>query len=644
MTMLALSMMVGVVCDDAIIVLENIYRHMEGGAGPIQAAKEGTSEIAFAAMAATFSIAAVFIPVAFMGGIIGRFFYQFGVTVAASVIISLVIALILIPMLCSRFLKIEVKHGKIYQGFDQFYEKFENRYRSALAFCLKHRWLVVLSASIIFAGSIGILTILKLEFIPKSDQNRFMVRLEAPTGSTLQYTDEKLRKVENLILTMPETKGLYSAIGTGPSQEVNKGLLLVALKDRGERKRSQQKIMDDLRSKIQEVPGAKIYVEDPFQGITQGGKRGTSVQFDIKGQEMEKLEKISDQIMGELMKSPGIVDVSSDLELTKPEVRVLIDRNKASDVGVEIQEISSTVMQMIGGQQVSKFKDEEKAKRYDVRIRLIKDQRMSPEDISQISIRTPRGGLIKLAQVVKVEEGIGPNLINRRDRQRSSTVYADVSGRKTLGEAITEVEELAKRFIPPGYSYSFVGSAEVFKESFQYLIMALIQAIIIVYMVLAIQFNSFLHPLTVMLALPLSTMGAFGALYVTGDTLSIISMIGMITLTALVVKNSILLVDYTNTLRERGTERNQAVLQASPVRLRPILMTAVTTILGVLPVALGYSAGGEVRAGMGRATFGGMFISTLLTLFVVPVAYTLLDDLQEKVKILFKGKEKLGTP
>jgi HAE1 family hydrophobic/amphiphilic exporter-1 len=617
---------------------------MEGGAGPIQAAKEGTSEIAFAAMAATFSIAAVFIPVAFMGGIIGRFFYQFGVTVAASVIISLVIALILIPMLCSRFLKIEVKHGKIYQGFDQFYEKFENRYRSALAFCLKHRWLVVLSASIIFAGSIGILTILKLEFIPKSDQNRFMVRLEAPTGSTLQYTDEKLRKVENLILTMPETKGLYSAIGTGPSQEVNKGLLLVALKDRGERKRSQQKIMDDLRSKIQEVPGAKIYVEDPFQGITQGGKRGTSVQFDIKGQEMEKLEKISDQIMGELMKSPGIVDVSSDLELTKPEVRVLIDRNKASDVGVEIQEISSTVMQMIGGQQVSKFKDEEKAKRYDVRIRLIKDQRMSPEDISQISIRTPRGGLIKLAQVVKVEEGIGPNLINRRDRQRSSTVYADVSGRKTLGEAITEVEELAKRFIPPGYSYSFVGSAEVFKESFQYLIMALIQAIIIVYMVLAIQFNSFLHPLTVMLALPLSTMGAFGALYVTGDTLSIISMIGMITLTALVVKNSILLVDYTNTLRERGTERNQAVLQASPVRLRPILMTAVTTILGVLPVALGYSAGGEVRAGMGRATFGGMFISTLLTLFVVPVAYTLLDDLQEKVKILFKGKEKLGTP
>jgi HAE1 family hydrophobic/amphiphilic exporter-1 len=315
---------------------------------------------------------------------------------------------------------------------------------------------------------------------------------------------------------------------------------------------------------------------------------------------------------------------------------VLIDRNKAADVGVEIQEISSTVLQMIGGQQISKFKDEKRAKRYDVRVRLIKDQRMNPEDISQISIRTPRGGLIKLAQVVKVEEGIGPNLINRQDRQRSSTVYADVSGGKTLGEAITEIEELAKRFIPPGYSHSFVGFAEVYQESFKYLIMALIQAIIIIYMVLALQFNSFLHPLTVMLALPLSTMGAFGALYMTGDTLSIISMIGMITLTALVVKNSILLVDYTNTLRERGIERDQAVLQASPVRLRPILMTAVTTILGVLPVALGYSAGGEVRAGMGRATFGGMFISTLLTLFVVPVAYTLLDDLQRKVKTFFK--------
>jgi HAE1 family hydrophobic/amphiphilic exporter-1 len=429
-------------------------------------------------------------------------------------------------------------------------------------------------------------------------------------------------------------------IGQGARQEVNKSLLLVALKDRNERKRSQHQMMDELRKKIREIPGFKAYVED-FADIAIGGKRSTPVQFDIRGAEMERLEKISNQIMGEMMKSPGIVDVSSDLELTKPEVRVLIDRNKASDVGVDIQEISSIVLQMIGGQQVSKFKDSERAKRYDVRIRLIKDQRMNPDDISQISIRTPKGGLIKLAQVVKVEEGIGPNLINRSDRQRSSTIYADTTGGKALGEAIKEVEGLAKRFIPSGYSYGFVGHAEAFKESFQYLIMALIQAIIIVYMVLAMQFNSFLHPLTVMLALPLSTMGAFGALYVMGDTISIISMIGMITLTALVVKNSILLVDYTNTLRERGMERNQAVLQASPVRLRPILMTAVTTILGVLPVAMGYSAGGEARAGMGRATFGGMFVSTLLTLFVVPVAYTLLDDLQEKVKILLKGKKKI---
>jgi HAE1 family hydrophobic/amphiphilic exporter-1 len=639
MTMLALSMMVGVVCDDAIIVLENIYRHMEEGADPIKAAKEGTSEIAFAAMAATFSIVAVFIPVAFMGGIIGRFFYQFGVTVAASVIVSLVVALILIPMLCSKFLKIEVRQSKVYRFFDRSYEKLENQYRSVLIFCLRHRWLIVLIALIIFVGSIGILSMLKSEFIPKSDQSRFMVRVEAPPGSTLQYTDEKVRKVENLILTMPETKGLFSSIGTGARQEVNKGLLLVALKERSERRRPQHQIMDELRKEIRGIPGFKVYVED-FADIAIGGKRSTPVQFDIRGTEMERLEKISNQIIGEMMRSPGIVDVSSDLELTKPEVRVLVDRNKASDVGVDIQEISSTILQMIGGQQVSKFKDTERAKRYDVRIRLIKDQRMNPDDISQISIRTPKGGLIKLTQVVKVEEGIGPNLINRSDRQRSSTIYADTAGRKALGEVIAEVEGLAKKYIPSGYSYGFVGRAEVFRESFQYLIIALIQAIIIVYMVLAMQFNSFLHPLTVMLALPLSTVGAFGALYLTGDTLSIMSMIGMITLTALVVKNSILLVDYTNTLRERGAERNQAVLQASPVRLRPILMTAVTTILGVLPVAMGYSAGGEARAGMGRATFGGIFVSTLLTLFVVPVVYTLLDDLKGKVKILLKGKKK----
>ncbi len=465
-----------------------------------------------------------------------------------------------------------------------------------------------------------------------------MIHVEAPTGSTLHYTDDKIRKVEDLVLSIPETRSLFSAIGTGARKEVNKGVLIISLKDRRERERSQHQIMADVRKKLREIPGFKAYVED-FAPIAVGGRRGVPLQFDIKGPEIERLEKISNQIMAEMVSSQGIVDVSSDLELTKPEVRVLIDRNKASDVGVDIREISSAVLQMIGGQEVSKFKDSERAKRYDVRIRLIKDQRMNPEDIAQISIRTPKGGLIKLAQVVKVDEGIGPNLINRRDRQRSSTIYADTVGGKKLGEAITEVESLARKYIPAGYSYSFFGQAEAFRESFQYLIMALIQAIIIVYMVLAMQFNSFLHPFTVMLALPLSTVGAFGALYLTGDTISIISMIGMITLTALVVKNSILLVDYTNTLRERGMQRNEAVLQAAPVRLRPILMTAVTTILGVLPVALGYSAGGEVRAGMGRATFGGMFASTLLTLFVVPVAYTLLDDLQNKMRILFKRRQ-----
>ncbi len=639
MTMLGLSMMVGVVIDDAIIVLENTYRHMEEGADPVRAAKEGTSEIAFAAMAATFSIAAVFIPVAFMGGIIGRFFYQFGVTVAASVIASLVIALILIPMLCSRFLRIESKEGKVYRFFNRSYERLENRYRNTLAFCLKHRWMVVSISIFIFLGSILMLVNLKKEFVPKSDESRFIVRIETPTGSTLQYTDDKMRKIEKLLLSYPEARGIFSAIGTGSRQEVNKGYLLVSLTERNKRKRSQMEIMKEIRRQIREIPGFRAYVEN-FAPISVGGRRGAPLQFDIKGAQVEKLEKLSNQIMGEMMKSPGMVDISSDLELTKPEVRVFIDRDKAADAGVDIREISSTVLQMIGGQQVSKFKDVDRAKRYDVRIRLVKGQRMAPEDISQISIRTPKGGLIKLAQVVRVEEGIGPNLINRKDRQRSTTIYADMAGDKRLGEAIAEVEGLAKRYLPSGYSYSFFGQAEAFKESFHYLINALIQAILIVYMILAIQFNSFVHPLSIMLALPLSTVGAFGALYMTGDTISIISMIGMITLTALVVKNSILLVDYTNTLRERGMERNQAVLQASPVRLRPILMTAVTTILGVLPVALGYSAGGEVRAGMGRATFGGMFASTLLTLFVVPVVYTLLDDVQRKIRNLLKRKEK----
>lgn len=305
MTMLALSMMVGVVIDDAIIVLENTYRHMEEGADPLTAAKEGTSEIAFAAMAATFSIAAVFIPVAFMGGIIGRFFYQFGITVAASVIASLVIALILIPMLCSRYLKIESKHGKVYRFFDRSYEKLENRYRGALVFCLSHRGLIVLIAGVTFAGSIGILALLKSEFIPKSDQSRFVIRMETPTGSTLHYTDDKMKSVENLVLSLPEARSIFTTIGVGAQKEVNKGLLLVSLKERNERERSQQKIMDDLREKIREIPGFKAYVEE-FQDIAVGGRRSAPLQLDIKGPDMMDLEKLSNQIMREMAKSPGI--------------------------------------------------------------------------------------------------------------------------------------------------------------------------------------------------------------------------------------------------------------------------------------------------------------------------------------------------
>ncbi len=639
MTMLALSMMVGVVIDDAIIVLENSYRHMEEGKDPMRAAREGTSEIAFAAMTATFSIIAVFIPVAFMGGLIGRFFFQFGVTVATSVAASLTVALIFIPMLCSRFLKVEMRQGKAYRFFNRSYEKLEDRYRRALGFSLQHRWMVVLIAVVVFLGSLGILANLKAEFIPKADENRFLVHVEAPTGSSLQYTDERMEKLERMVLSLPEVKSVFSSIGVGARKEVNKGYLMVALKDRNERERSQHEIMNELRGMFRSVSGVKAYVEH-FQPVALGGRRGAPLQLDLKGADMKELERISNQIMEEMVRSPGLVDVSSDIELTKPEVRVYIDRNKASDVGVDIREISLTVLQMIGGQEVSKFKDIERAKRYDVRVRLIKDQRMTPDDISQISIRTPKGGLIKLAQVVTVEEGVGPNVITRKDRQRSATLYADTSGGKTLGEAISEAEALAKKHLPAGYTHSFFGHAEAFKESFYYLIHALIQAIVIIYMVLAMQFNSFLHPLTVMLALPLSTAGAFGALYVTGDTISIISMIGMITLTALVIKNSILLVDYTNQLREKGMERNAAVLQAAPVRLRPILMTAVTTMIGVLPVALGYSAGGEMRAGMGRATFGGMFASTLLTLFVVPVAYTLMDDIRGAGRRLFGMERK----
>jgi HAE1 family hydrophobic/amphiphilic exporter-1 len=635
MTMLAMSLCTGLVVDDAIIVLENIHRYGEMGKDSITAAQEGTNEISFAATAATLSIVAVFLPVAFISGLIGRFYYQFGVTVSAAVLISLFMALTLTPMLCSRFLRVTKKHGRIYEMLEQAFIATEQAYRRTLEKALNHRILFAAGAAAIFFVSLGLFKILGSELVQKEDRDDFMVRLECPVGISLPEADKKLFACEKFLRTLPELQSVFALIGGGGGfrQETNKGFMFVQLKKSWARERTQQEIMSQARKELNRIPGVAAYVEDVT--MIGGGMSGRNapLQFKIKGPELTVLQDLSSKIISQLRSIPGLVGVGSDMELTKPEVRVYIDRDKAGDLGVDVRAIASAINTLIGGRDISKFK--QGGKTYDVMVRLVSDQRSTFADINRLLVRTNSGELIRLSNVVQVKEEIGPDLINRFDRQRSTTIYANLEG-KTLGDAVEETKDIVKKTLPAGYSIEFSGQAETMAETIKSIVFVFALTTLITYMVLASQFESFVHPFTIMLAVPLGVTGALATLFITRNTINIMSLIGMIMLLGLVIKNSILLVDYTNVLRATGMNKRDALLQAGPVRLRPILMTAISTVAGVLPVALGLGAGGASRAPMGIAVAGGMTTSTLLTLYVVPVVYSLLDDVLEKAQSLVK--------
>lgn len=639
LTMLALTLCTGMVIDDAIIIIENIYRHQEEGESRVDAARKGSSEIAFAAMAATFSIVGVFIPVAFMGGIIGRFFFQFGVTVSVTILLSLFIALTLIPMLSSQFLTYTRTRGFLFNILETAFKALEDAYRKSLGLCLKHKAIVVGITLTIFILSFFLGSFIGIEFTPKHDQGKFIVRMETPIGSSIDFTEQKLEEAEKILCGLPYISHIISVIGFGETQEVHKILIFSIMKPRSQRETSQHKAMAYLRRRLCQIPDIKVFLEEVSSVGDVGGERKTAVSFDIMGMDLEKVLYISEKTMEEMRKIPYIVDVDDNLELKKPYVRIFIDRDKAGDLGVDIRNIASTIYTLIAGERlsISKFKDPVKGKKYDIRLRLTLPYRDKPESINQLLVRGETGNLVRLSNLVEIQETLGPNVINRKDRQKVATIYADTEKGMTSDEALTLGMDIAKKYIPDE-SYTVVpsGQAETMRESFDYLRLALILAIILTYIILASQFDHFIHPLTVMLALPLTTAGAFGALLVTQNDLSIMSMIGIIMLMGIVTKNSILLVDYTNTLRSRGIDRENAILTASPVRLRPILMTAFSTIAAVLPTALALGEGSEIRQPMAVVVAGGMATSTLLTLFVVPVGYILLDELSMKIRGMAK--------
>ncbi len=638
MTLLALALAVGVVIDDAIVVLENIERHRELGESPRDAAAKGTREIAFAATAATLSIAVVFLPVMFVKGLVGSVLGEFGVTVAASVMFSLLVAFTLTPMLAARMPPpAERAHGSIYHRLEQGFDALESAYRRALDWALLHRAAVLGVAVASLVVSCGLGSRLGAEFFPPSDEGRLFVMMETPPGSNLDETLERLGQAERYMLAQPELQGLFAGVGvSGPEGpgSVNNAVFVAILKPRDQRERGAQELMADARQALGGIPGLRVRVFDPSQ-FFGGGSQG-ELEFRVRGNlELGELDAVADRFIQALEKRSGFVDLTKSLKLGLPEVRVVPDREKAAALGVDADTIATVVQASIGGLDIGKFKD--RGHRYDIRVRLEEGERADPESIGRLYVRTRSGEVVELRNLVRIETGAAPSKITRHDRLRSVSVSANLEG-VAVGEAIAQVNELAETILPDGASVSFAGSAEAFLESLRQFGLAIGLSILVIYMLLAAQFESLLHPLTVMLALPLSLVGALGALYLLsltgrpGMTLNLFSLIGIILLFGLVTKNSILLVDFANQLRREGMDKVQAMRTAAPVRMRPVLMTALSMIFGVVPAAIGVGPGAESRQPMAIVTGAGMLSSTVLTLLVVPVFYLVLDDLVERLR------------
>jgi hydrophobe/amphiphile efflux-1 (HAE1) family protein len=632
-TVLGLTLVVGIVVDDAIMVLENIYRHREHGEGKVKAASVGAREITFAAAATTAAIVAIFMPVAFMKGIIGKFFFQFGVTISVAVLISLLEALTLTPMRCSRFLEVGERRGRLGQTVDRLFARLSARYLKALEPALHHRIFVVAGAALFFVASLFIYPLLRQEFVPPQDTNSFQIRFQTPVGTSLDVTEEKMRQVEGILSSRGEVEGNFSFIGGFGGGEVNTGMMFVSMKEPRDRpvdekaghRLSQQELMNVIRGATSSIPGIRAALVDPSQqGFSASRGGGFPIELSIRGRDWNQLAGYSRQIMEEMAQSGKVTDVNSDYQVGMPEVRVVPDRDKAADLGVSMADIGNTINAAIGGTRVGKYK--EGGRRYDIRVRLLGPQRQRPEDINGLYVRGATGSMTRLSDLVKIEQQPTLQAITRKDRERAITIFGNVAPGASQADAIAVSEKIARGILPEGYRAIPSGTSQAFAESFESLRFAFVLGLIVAYMVLAAQFNAFTHPLTVLLALPFSITGALFMLWAFGQSMNVYSMLGLILLMGIAKKNSIMLVDFTNQIRDRGVERHAAIMQACPIRLRPILMTSASTIAGAIPPALALGAGAETQRPMAIALIGGMLVSTALTLFVVPAFYSLLDD------------------
>ncbi|MBI1816327.1 MAG: efflux RND transporter permease subunit [Deltaproteobacteria bacterium] len=629
LTMLGLVLSTGVVIDDAVVVLENIFRHMEErGEDAMSAAQSATREISLAVMATTLSLVVIFLPVAFMSGRVGRFFNSYGITVACSIMVSLLISFTLTPMLCSRFLK--VKHTDGRSRDRGIYPAIERLYGAVLHWSLEHRW-VIIALSIATVYSTGpLFRALGKDFLPQDDQSEFEVIVQTPDGYSLNRSEQAFKDLEQKLRALPGVTHLLSSIGDvsgrlkAGSGPVTQGSIYVRLVDLEQRALSQKAIMSQARQLLEQYPDLRTSVQNVnlFAG---GGQRQTEIELDLTGPSLEKLEEYSNRLIAGMRVTKGIVDVDTTLSVRQPELRVEVSRQKASEFGIKVQDIAATLQTLVGGEPVTKYKEEQD--QYDVWLRAELLDRSDPHALSDIMVATPRGELVKLANLATLSEERGPAQIDRANRQRKVTIVANLDG-IPLNVATEQINAIiAGLDFPPMYRAEFSGRAKALGETGRNFFIAFLLSLIFMYMILAAQFESFLHPITILLALPLSIPFALVSLLIMGDTLNIYSVLGLFMLFGIVKKNGILQIDYTNTLRRDGWERDAAILAANQVRLRPILMTTVMLVAGMIPIALGRGPGSATRASMAKVIIGGQALCLLLSLLLTPVAYSLFDDL-----------------
>jgi HAE1 family hydrophobic/amphiphilic exporter-1 len=636
LTLMALALSIGFLIDDAIVVRENIFRHMEKkGEDAVTAASVGTWEVGLAVISTTLTIVAVFMPIAFTGGIAGLFFRQFGITASAAVLLSLFEAFTFAPMLSSRFFTVVERGrkgfwGELAERWGRIYDRIDEGYRSLLAWSLKHRGTVIAIGVASFIPALILLPFLGINFIRGGAvTDRIGISVDAPPGSSLRTTDRIISRMEKLIAPYPEVDYILSLVGSLEGK-ADSGSIYVGLKEKVNGKKvSVSEFRNKIRPLLEGIPGAKI----SLQSMSSISLYGSSIQsrpiaINIKGGDLKGLNSYASTAYEAIKGIKGIVDPDCSVKAGKPEIQITLDRKKISDLSLSTAQIAAALRSLVAGDMAAKFR--ERGKEYEITVSIREGQRKTISDIADLPVFT-KTGPIPLREIAKIEEVPGPAQINRMNRQRIATITADLEGRST-SEAMADIRKALDSIPkPPGVSYEFTGISQYMIESFQELGKALALAVIFIYMVLASLFASFVQPFIIMLSLPLSIIGAVLALFITGNSFDIMGMIGIIMLMGLVAKNAILLIDYTNRLRRTGYERDDAILEAGPTRLRPILMTTLAIIFGMIPVALGLGAASEMRAPMAITVIGGVTTSLLLTLIVVPVAYTLVDDLSARI-------------